>query len=290
MAWIPVRVRHALLAASAMAVFLVLAGATYQGVATALERRQFPHPGQLIDVGGHQLHLYCTGDGSPTVILEAPAIGMSAAWALVQPAVADTTRACSYDRAGLGWSEAGDRPFDPASVAEQLRALLEGAREPGPYVLVGHGLGASFATIYAAQFASDVRALLLVDAPSAEAPGSPSPATRQIMRAAPWLARAGILRATRLLSSAAAGLPEPSAGALRAFLNRPDHLTRAARELAQWEDTVALAAAISVAPPVQVIRLGDAAPTGPAFLTDAAAVDAVVAAIRATIAPHRSGP
>lgn len=281
----PPRVRRALLAAGAVAVFPVLAGATYQGVATALERRQFPHPGQLVDIGGHQLHIHCTGDGAPTVVLEAPATGMSAAWALVQPAVAETTRTCSYDRAGLGWSETGDQPFDPAAVPDQLHALLEGARERAPYMLVGHGLGAAFATMYAARFAADVRALVLVDAPTAEAP---APTTRQLVHAAPWLARAGILRATRLLSRHAAGLPEPSAGALRAFLNRPDHLTRAALELARWEDTVALAASTGIAPHVHVVRVGEVTPERPAFLTDAAGAEAVTAAIRDAVAAHRS--
>ena len=283
MALFPPRVRRALLAAGAAAIFPVLAGATYQGVATALERRQFPHPGQLIDVGGHQLHIYCTGDGSPTVVLEAPAIGMSAAWGLVQPAVAETTRVCSYDRAGLGWSETGGRPFDPAAVPDQLHALLDGARERAPYVLVGQGLGAAFAAMYAARFGADVRALVLVDGPTAEAPGAPAPGTRQLVRAAPWLARTGVLRATRLLSRNAAGLPEPSAGALRAFLNRPDHLTRAALELGRWEETVALAAAAPVSPDVPVVRLGDAAAERPEFLTDPAGADAVTAAIREVV-------
>jgi pimeloyl-ACP methyl ester carboxylesterase len=283
MALMPPRVRRALLAAGAVGIFPLLAGATYQGVATALERRQFPHPGQLIDVGGHQLHLHCTGDGSPTVVLEAPAIGMSAAWAHVQPAVAETTRTCSYDRAGLGWSETGNRPFDPASVPDQLRALLERARERTPYVLVGQGLGAAFAAMYAARFPADVRALVLVDAPTAEAPGAPAPTTRQLVHAAPWLARTGILRATRLLSRNAAGLPEPSAGALRAFLNRPDHLTRAGLELARWEDTVALATATPVAPHVRVVRLGGTTPEGPGFLTDPAGAEAVTAAIRKVV-------
>jgi pimeloyl-ACP methyl ester carboxylesterase len=279
MALLPGRARRALVAVGAVVIFLLLVGATFQSVATALERRQFPHPGQLVDVGGHQLHLHCTGDGSPTVVLEAPTPGMSAAWALVQPALAETTRACSYDRAGLGWSETGDRPFDPASVPDQLHALLEGGREHGPYVLAGQGLGAAFATMYAARFGADVRALVLIDAPSAAHAGAPPQTTRRLAHAAPWLARAGILRATRLLSRQAAGLPEPSAGALRAFLNRPDHLARAALELERWEETVALAARAPLAAHVDVVRLGDAPPERPAFLTDAAAA-AVVAALR----------
>ena len=167
------RVRRVLITAAVILVFLVLAGATYQGAATALERRQFPHPGRLIDVGGHQLHLYCIGEGAPTVVLEAPATGMSAAWGWVQPDVAQVTRVCTYDRAGLGWSEAGDRGYDPAAVPAELHALLERAREAGPYVMGGQGLGAALATLYAAQYGPEVAALVLVDPPrtrSARAP------------------------------------------------------------------------------------------------------------------------
>ena len=102
---IPIAVRRAIRLAAAVTLFGVLAGATYQGVATSLERRKFPHPGRLIDVGGHQLHLHCTGEGSPTVVLESAAASMSSSWGIVQPRIARTTRVCSYDRAGLGWSE-----------------------------------------------------------------------------------------------------------------------------------------------------------------------------------------
>jgi pimeloyl-ACP methyl ester carboxylesterase len=282
-ALIPVRLRRMVLAAGAVAIFPMLAGATYQGVATAVERRQFRHPGQLIDVGGHQLHIHCIGDGSPTVIFEAPAIGMSAAWALVQPAIAEDARACTYDRAGLGWSEAGDRPFDPSAVPDQLHALLEGARERGPYVLVGHGLGAAFATMYAARFGVDVRALVLLDTPSAENATALPNSTRQLVHIAPWLARAGILRATRLLSRNASGLPEPAAGALRAFLNRPDHLTRAALELGRWEETVALAASTPIPPHVQIVQIDGAAPDPLEFLTGPADAEALTAALREVV-------
>jgi len=117
-------VRRALVTSGVALLFLLLIGATYQGVATAFERRRFPHPGRLIDVGRHQLHLYCTGSGTPAVVLEAPEATMSAAWALVQASVRRVTRACSYDRAGLGWSEAGDEPFTLDTAASQLHALL----------------------------------------------------------------------------------------------------------------------------------------------------------------------
>ena len=227
--------RRVLLTAGAIALVVVLAGATYQGVATALERRQFPHAGRLVDVGGHQLHIYCVGSGSPTVVLEAPATAMSSVWAWVQSDVAKTTRVCSYDRAGLGWSEAGDAPFTPRAVPTELHVLLQRAGEHGPFVMTGDALGAAFASLYASLYTDDTAALVLVDPPGPYS--GDSPPTR-FLAVSPWLARIGVLRATRSLSKSAAGLPEPAAGALRAFLNRPDHLTRAASELARWDDTV----------------------------------------------------
>jgi pimeloyl-ACP methyl ester carboxylesterase len=233
--------RHALLTGCAILVFVILAGATYQGVATALERRQFPHPGRLVDVGGHQLHLYCQGRGTPTVILEAPATAMSAAWALVQTDVAKVTRVCSYDRAGLGWSEAGDGPFRPETVPIELKMLLQGAGESGPYLVAGAELGAAFAVLYASRYPDDVAALVLIDSPGSFNDNRRSAAATRFLTVSPWLARTGVLRLTRSLSRSASGLPQPAAGALRAFLNRPDHLTRAAAEVAQWDATVTMA-------------------------------------------------
>jgi pimeloyl-ACP methyl ester carboxylesterase len=228
------RFRHVLATTAIILIVILLAGATYQGVATALERRKYPHPGSLIDVGGHQLHIYCTGEGSPAVILEASASGMSAAWGLVQPQVAERTQVCSYDRAGLGWSEAGDRPYDPGRVPDELHALLRAAGVSPPYVLSGHSLGASFMRVFASRYAGEIAALVEID-PAVEMNGEPP-----LLPLSPWLARTGVLRATRLSSAAADGLPEPSLGALSSFLNRPDHLTRAAREVARWNDAVQL--------------------------------------------------
>src|SRR5262245_31775705 len=83
---------------------LAVLGAIYQAIATAVDRRNYPPPGQLVDVGGYRLHIYCTGeikDGLPTVILEALGQGSMVSWAWVQPEVAKETRVCSYDRAGF---------------------------------------------------------------------------------------------------------------------------------------------------------------------------------------------
>jgi pimeloyl-ACP methyl ester carboxylesterase len=275
------RVRRVLTTAALVLVFLVLAGATYQGAATALERRQYPHPGRLIDVGGHQLHLQCIGVGAPTVVLEAPATGMSAAWGWVQPDLARVTRVCSYDRSGLGWSEAGDRSYDPAAVPAELHVLLEHANEPPPYIIGGQGLGAALATLYAAQFGPDVVGLVLVDPPMSDRPASRS--VTRLLNASPWLARAGVLRATRMMSNHASGLPDIAARPLRAFLNRPDHLTRAASELAHWNETVMLAAAAPLDPAMPVARVEGAGPAHTALLTDPSRGAAVAASIRALV-------
>jgi pimeloyl-ACP methyl ester carboxylesterase len=275
------RARRALVTAAVILVFLVLAGATYQGAATALERRQFPHPGRLVDVGGHQLHLNCIGQGAPTVVLEAPATGMSAAWGWVQPDVAQVTRVCAYDRSGLGWSEAGDSAFEPAAVPAELHTLLEHANEAGPHVIVGQGLGAALATLYVAQYRSEVAGLVLVDPPITDRPARRS--VTRLLNASPWLARTGVLRATRMLSSSATGLPDVSGKPLRAFLNRPDHLTRAASELAQWNRAVMLSGASPLDPTLPVVRVEGAGPSHTALLTDANRGAAVAAAIRTLV-------
>jgi pimeloyl-ACP methyl ester carboxylesterase len=279
------RWRHRVTLAAAPLVIFALIGATYQGVANAIERRAFPYPGQLIDVGGHQLHLHCTGEGRPTVILEGPAAAVSAAWAPVQARVATFTRVCSYDRAGLGWSESDSNRYDPARVPDHLQALLTAAGTARPYVLVGQGLGASLVQLHAARFATDIMGLVLIDAPS---PGgqpisSPGGAWAQPPGAWPWLARFGLLRLTGSLSSLANGLPNPEAAAVTAFLNRPDHLSRSADELAKWDETVQLAASAEEGSPVPVIRVVANGPTRLSLLTDPAAVERTVAAIRQAI-------
>src|SRR5688572_32469848 len=95
-------------------------------------------PGRLVDVGGHRLHVHCLGAGSPAVVFDAALGATSLSWSLVQPAVATVTRACSYDRAGFGWSDAGPPPRTAGRVAGELRELLRRAGISPPYVVVGH--------------------------------------------------------------------------------------------------------------------------------------------------------
>ena len=142
---------------------LAAVGGGYATVGAAADARAHPRPGQLIDVGGHSLHLSCTGSGSPTVVLQPGGGEMSSNMGWIAPAVARGTRVCVYDRAGRGWSEPADVPQDAAQIATDLRTLLQRAHVPGPYVLAGHSFGGLYVLTYAARYPDDVAGMVLVD-------------------------------------------------------------------------------------------------------------------------------
>jgi pimeloyl-ACP methyl ester carboxylesterase len=144
-------------------VVLASAGLVYQAISTALDARRFPPPGQLVDVGGYQMHIYCIGEGSPTVILDALSSGTTPLWGWVQPEVAQVTRVCAYDRAGRGWSDTGPAPRDALQTAAELHTLLERAGVAGPYILGGHSLGGPYVRMYASQYPGEVVGMVLLD-------------------------------------------------------------------------------------------------------------------------------
>lgn len=141
----------------------VLVGLAYQSIASYLDLRDYPPPGELVDVGDHRLHLSCTGAGAPTVVLEAGLGGFSLDWSKIQPVLAKQTRVCSYDRAGYGWSERGPQPRDAYQIAQELHALLAKAGVAGPYVFVGHSIGGIYAQMYAHTYPGEVAGMVLVD-------------------------------------------------------------------------------------------------------------------------------
>lgn len=152
-------------AVGAVALVAVLAGVGYLYQTTSERRdlREHPAPGRLVDIGGHSLHLHCVGTGQPTVILEAGLGNDTNHWTFVQSDAAELTRVCTYDRAGLGWSDAGPRPRTATRVVEDLALLLHRADVPGPYVLVGHSNGGPYARLFAAAYPDRVAGLVLVD-------------------------------------------------------------------------------------------------------------------------------
>ncbi|MFN8662780.1 MAG: alpha/beta hydrolase [Thermomicrobiales bacterium] len=117
----------------------------------------------MVDIGGRSLFLQCTGTGSPTVVLEAGRFA-SEQWAAVMEGVVPLTRVCRYDRANTGQSDAATLPRSAEDVVTDLHALLAAAHVPGPYVLVGGGLGGLFTRLYAATYPDEVAGMVLSDA------------------------------------------------------------------------------------------------------------------------------
>jgi pimeloyl-ACP methyl ester carboxylesterase len=152
------------------AVLLVVAllGLGYERRARRQEAAQFHPPGRLVDVGGYRLHLYCTGAGGPTVVLEHGHRATYLDWYRVQPEIAKVTRVCSYDRAGYGWSDPSPRERTPSMIADELHSLLQAAGEKPPYLLVGHSFGAMNVVMFAHKFPDEVAGVVLVDGSTPE--------------------------------------------------------------------------------------------------------------------------
>jgi pimeloyl-ACP methyl ester carboxylesterase len=142
---------------------LASVGGGYESVREAADAKAYPMPGQLIDVGGHSLHLSCTGSGSPTVVLQPGGGEMSSNLGWITPAIARDTRVCVYDRAGRGWSEPADTPQDGTQIATDLHTLLQRGHVPGPYVLAGHSFGGLYVLTFADRYPDDVAGMVLVD-------------------------------------------------------------------------------------------------------------------------------
>jgi hypothetical protein len=159
----PGRARRWLIYPLLAALALSAIGGGYETVRESIDAAAYPMPGQLIDVGGHRLHLNCTGSGSPTVILEPGHGEVSSGMAWIAGEVAQDSRVCVYDRAGRGWSDPADGPQDAVQTAADLHTLLNQAHIPGPYVLAGHSFGGLYVLTFAAQYPDQVAGLVLLD-------------------------------------------------------------------------------------------------------------------------------
>lgn len=138
-------------------------GAIYQAAASARDAARYPMPGKRFDIGGRSMHLYCSGVGSPTVLLENGLGANYTAWQLVQPLIAEFARVCSYDRAGMGWSDSSSNPAQSRFVNADLNEVLTRAEITGPFVLVGWSAGGVFVRDYYHQHPSNVVGMVLVD-------------------------------------------------------------------------------------------------------------------------------
>jgi pimeloyl-ACP methyl ester carboxylesterase len=234
--WMVVRSRRALHSRTRVLVLypvfatlsLSAVGGVYETYRETSDPTEAAMPGRLIDVGGHRLHIDCTGTGSPTVVLEA-GLGevspMMASW--LAPDLASTTRVCVYDRAGRGWSESASGPQDGEQVATDLHRLLQNAGISPPYVMAGHSAGGIYVLNFAKLYPNDVAGVGLLDSMHpqqydrmASWPGF----YEMYFRASavmPTLARLGVGRA--VYGTAFGDLPEPQRDQEREFLATPRH-------------------------------------------------------------------
>jgi pimeloyl-ACP methyl ester carboxylesterase len=176
-------------------VLVVAAGWLYQVLGTARDRRRFPLPGRLVDIGGPRLHLRESGAGLPAIILEAGIAASCLNWTSVQAELARFTRVCSYDRAGLGWSDPACSERTVFHAVDELHALITAAQIPAPFILTGHSFGGLLVRCYAVRYPDQVAGLVLLDPLAATEWLDPSEAQWNTLRRGAKLSRRGALLA-----------------------------------------------------------------------------------------------
>jgi pimeloyl-ACP methyl ester carboxylesterase len=220
---------------------LVVVALVYEALTERKERRLFPPPGQLVDVGGRRLHLNVMGDetATPTVILESGMISFSSNWAWVQPEVAKVTRVVAVDRAGLGWSDPGPKPRDAEQSATELHTALQHLGIAGPFVMAGHSYGGLAIRAFAALYPEEVAGMVLVDASHPDQWvrfGVPSKVLAYGNKASSVVARLGLFRLFdkeyRLLAD---GLPPHARAELMAFGRTPRALSTVGDVALAWD-------------------------------------------------------
>ena len=142
---------------------LIVAGVTYEQIGERLDRKRFPLVGRSVDIDGRSLNIYCSGEGGPVVILDTGGSAPGYGNLLLQRRVAEFTRACWFDRAGLGWSDPSPIEQTSAAIAEDLHALLHAAGEAPPYVLVGASFSGFNVRVFAGKYGIEVAGVVLVD-------------------------------------------------------------------------------------------------------------------------------
>jgi pimeloyl-ACP methyl ester carboxylesterase len=228
---------------------LASVGGGYETVREYLDAKMYPMPGQLVDVGGHRLHLYCTGSGSPTVVLEPGQGGASSDLGWVAPAVARDSRICVYDRAGRGWSDDAEGPQDAVQIAADLHTLLDRAHVPGPYVLAGHSFGGLYVQTFAAKYPDQVAGLVLLDS-TAPKPGPALPPRTEsynvLGRVSAMFSAVAHLGAGRLIAQASySSLPPYFRGEARANASTARYLRSSIEEFVAANTSMQQAASLT---------------------------------------------
>ena len=209
-------------------------GSLYQWDATRRELVATPPPGRLVDVGGHRLHIWCTGSGRPAVIHEAGLGGGAFGWVNIRPEIAAFTEVCTYDRAGMGYSDPGPMPRTSGQIATELAALIDESGIEPPVVLVGSSSGGYSVRIVASEHADRVAGLVLLDGAHEdqgaryEAAGFPS----QVPLYAPLVPIAASLGVLRLVGFSPGASPGSAPETARDYVRATAFRTSRARAMA----------------------------------------------------------
>jgi pimeloyl-ACP methyl ester carboxylesterase len=186
---------------SRVALITVLLAASSAINVVAFARFRHAPPGAIYEVNGHAMRIDCTGSGSPTIVLDAGLGGDGLVWGGVQPVRAKTTRVCSYDRAGYGWSDAAPPPRDADHIAMDLHGLLAAAGIDGPVVLMGHSMAGIYIRDYATRYPANVAGLVFVDG------STPLQEKDPAFEAHAHMTRPGFLRVLLVKAAFSAGIP-----------------------------------------------------------------------------------
>jgi pimeloyl-ACP methyl ester carboxylesterase len=228
--------RRALLYPALVILSLIAVGGAAATVMAATSSNPAPTSGHTYLVNGNRLYLNCTGSGSPTVVLFNGLGERTPSWAWVQANVSATTRVCSFDRAGEGWSGGRATAQDGPQMASDAHALLAAAHVPGPYVVAGHSVGGTYALVYAEQYPSQIAGVALIDSSTPYQFDLPEyPADYSMMKRAyalmPAVARTAMGKV--MLRSAHGTLPPQARNAARSFASSPRELRADRIELLQ---------------------------------------------------------
>ena len=210
--------------------------------AIALHHFRTRPPGKMYLINGRGMRIDCTGSGSPTIVLDAGLGNDGLIWGGVQPALAKTTRVCSYDRAGFGWSEVLPPPRDADHIADELHDLLAAARIDGPIVLMGHSISGIYIREYATRYPSEIAGLIFVDGSTPLQNRNPAFKAEAGRESAPWYQMlmnkaAFVVGIPRLFGQCAQSFPgfEPAAAKLQAEDECHDRFRAIAEEVESFD-------------------------------------------------------